>query len=76
MSKGRRDTVKVREATGEEVQAQVDNLTRKIDNMTALINRLKADVPIEGEKWQRHMVAHYENQRRRLEVIRDGLTKS
>ena len=51
-------------------------LDLKISKMERIIEKLKLDVPLEGLKWQRKMVAHYTGQLQTLIEVRNGLRRS
>lgn len=54
-------------------QTPGEKLDLKIIRMRGIISRLSVDVPLEGVKWQEHMIAHYTNQLARLIEVKSGL---
>lgn len=51
-------------------------LDLKIAKLERIIESLQTEIPLEGKKWQRGMVAHYTEQLNELREARDGLRRS
>ena len=61
---------------GKQMIDQLTLVTLKISRLSGIIQSLENEIPLEGKKWQRNMIAHYRGQQANLEKIRDGLAQN
>ena len=48
----------------------------KVSKLESIIEKLKIDIPLEGAKWQRNMIAHYSRKLVELKEAAHGIRRA